>query len=252
MFFLPIPTFVFTFLGLTAAVWVGATRFNSLRAEAVRLNREFDVVQAATLTLLGLIVGFTFSMALDRYEQRKDLESAETAAINTAWLRAELLPAEDTRQVRALLVRYLDTRIAYYSTRMPSRIAEALAGSRQLQAELWSAVSVHAKANPTSLTALAVSAVDEVVTSAGDSEAAWNNRIPGTAWLMMSAIAVFASLLVGLGLAEGHGFSRMLLALPFVIATAFFLIADVESPRMGIIRVVPDNLVALSQALRVP
>lgn len=250
MSILPVPAFLVTFLGLALAAWLAATRCGSLRQEAVRLNREFDVVQGATLTLLGLIVGFTFSMALDRYEERKGLESAESAAISAAWLRADLLPAEDTQKVRALLLQYLDSRIAYLSTRMPSRIREALAGSRQLQAEMWAAVTAHAKANPTSLTTLAVSGIGDVVTSAGNSEAAWNNRIPGTAWLLMAAMAVFATLLVGIGLDEGHGFSRMLLVLPLVIATAFFLIADVESPRMGIIRVVPDNLVALSLSLR--
>jgi hypothetical protein len=249
---LPVPAFVVTFLVLWFAVWLAATRFSRLRAEAVKLNREFEVVQGATLTLLGLIVGFTFSMALDRYEQRKILESAESAAISTAWLRADLLPAEDTPKVRALLLQYLDSRIAFFGTRMPSRTHEALASGRKLQAEMWSAVTAHAKASPSSLTALAVSSIGDVVTSAGDSEASWNNRIPGTAWLLMAAMAVFATVLVGIGLDEGHGFSRMLLVLPLVIATAFFLIADVESPRMGIIRVVPDNLVALSHSLREP
>jgi hypothetical protein len=246
---LPVPTFLVTFLALALAAWFAATRCGRLRQEAARLNREFEVVQGATLTLLGLIVGFTFSMALDRYEQRKGLESAESAAISTAWLRADLLPAEDRQKVHALLLQYVDSRVAYFDTRMPSRTREALAGSRQLQAELWAAVTTHAKANPTSLTALAVAGVGEVVTSAGDSEASWNNRIPGTAWLLMAAMAVFATLLVGIGLDEGHGFSRMLLVLPLVIATAFFLIADVESPRMGIIRVVPENLMSLSHSL---
>ena len=250
MSILPVPTFIVTFLALALAAWLAATRGAALRQEAARLDKEFEVVQGATLTLLGLIVGFTFSMALDRYEQRKGLESAESAAISTAWLRADLLPPEDTRKVRALLLRYLDSRIAYFSTRMPSHTREALADSKQLQAELWAAVTRHAKANPTSLTTLAVAGIGEVATSAGDSEAAWNNRIPGTAWLLMAAMAVFATLLVGIGVDERHGFSRMLLVLPLVIATAFFLIADVESPRMGIIRVVPDNLVILSHSLR--
>ena len=249
---LPIPAFVFTSIMLGVTAWLTATRFSRLRAEAAALGREFEVVQGATLTLLGLIVGFTFSMALDRYEQRKDLESAESAAISTAWLRADLLPAEDTQKVRALLLQYLDSRIAYFSTRMPSHTREALASSRQVQAQMWTAVTAHAMANPNSLTALAVSGVGDVVTSAGDSEAAWSNRIPGTAWLLMAAMAVFATLLVGIGVEEKQGFSRMLLVLPLVIATAFFLIADVESPRMGIIRVVPDNLVVLSHSLRGP
>ena len=74
----------------------------------------------------------------------------------------------------------------------------------------------------------------------------------GTAWMMMSAIAIFATLLVGIGLPRGSGFSHMLAVLPLVIAIAFFLIADIESPRMGIIRVMPENLVGLAESLGAP
>ena len=42
---------------------------------------------AASLTLPGLIIGFTFSMAIDRYDQRKNYEEAEANAIGTEYLR---------------------------------------------------------------------------------------------------------------------------------------------------------------------
>ena len=55
---------------------------------------DLDVVQTAALTLLALIIGFSFSMAVSRYDQRKDYEEAEANAIGTEYLRADLLPAE--------------------------------------------------------------------------------------------------------------------------------------------------------------
>src|SRR5262245_41378855 len=75
-------------------------------------RKDLDVVQGATLTLLGLIIGFSFSMAIARYDQRKNYEEAEANAIGTAYARADLLLPADAAQVRDLLRQYLQKRIA--------------------------------------------------------------------------------------------------------------------------------------------
>jgi hypothetical protein len=191
-------------------------------------------------------------MALDRYEQRKDFEAAEANAILTAYQRADLLPAGDAARLRSLLRSYLDQRVRYFDARWPHEVDSATATGAALQGRLWSAATRPALANPNSVTALAVEGVNRVVESQGDTQASWSNRIPGTAWMMMGAIAIFSTLLVGIGLRKGSGFSHMLMVLPMVIGIAFFLIADIESPRMGIIRVVPKNLAGLVETLRAP
>ena len=65
---------------------------SSLREEE---RADFGVVLSATLTLLGLLIGFSFSMAVSRYDQRKNLEEAEANAIGTEYVRADLLPTGD-------------------------------------------------------------------------------------------------------------------------------------------------------------
>src|ERR1700722_11659495 len=72
---------------------------------------DFSLIVAATLTLLGLIIGFSFSMAISRYEQRKNYEEVEANAIGTEYVRADFLPAGDAARVRALLRDYLDQRV---------------------------------------------------------------------------------------------------------------------------------------------
>ena len=64
----------------------------------------------ATLTLLALLIGFSFSMAISLYDQRKNYEEAEANAIGTEFGRADLLPAGDSAKVRDLLRKYLDRR----------------------------------------------------------------------------------------------------------------------------------------------
>src|SRR5215475_7876194 len=101
------------FLGLLSfslvLLWSGAllgAYFRSRRPLKDDDREEFSFVQAATLTLLGLIIGFTFSMAIGRYDQRKNLEEEEANAIGTEYVRADLLPAADAANVRNLLTNY--------------------------------------------------------------------------------------------------------------------------------------------------
>ena len=68
----PVPVFLISLTALSIAAWIGTTRFRKMHAEVTTMREEFGIIQGATLTLLGLIVGFTFSMALSRYEQRKN------------------------------------------------------------------------------------------------------------------------------------------------------------------------------------
>src|SRR5262245_5618629 len=90
-------------------------KMRALRKEGER--QDFDIIRTASLTLLGLIIGFTFAMAVSRYDQRKNSEEAEANAIGTAYLRADLLPAEDASRVRELLKRYCNERKSDYLAR---------------------------------------------------------------------------------------------------------------------------------------
>jgi hypothetical protein len=248
----PIPAFFVSLVTLSIAAWVGVTGFSKLRAEVATLRDEFGVIQGATLTLLGLIIGFTFSMALSRYEQRKNYEEEEANAIGTEYLRAELLPAADAAKVQALLKSYIEQRMTFYATRDSDDLAKINAETARLQAELWSAVKAPALAQPTPLQALVVAGMNDVLNSQGYTQAAWWNRIPFSAWLLVGLIAVCATVLVGIGARRGSHFPRLVMVLPLVISLALFLIADIDSPRRGIIRVVPQNLQSLAQSLQVP
>ncbi len=103
-------------------------------------HADFGMILTATLTLLGLIIGFTFSMAISRYDQRKNYEEAEANAIGTEYLRADLLPPADAQNVRSLLKQYLEQRIQFYSVRWPSDVARVNAKIAQVQTDLWNAV----------------------------------------------------------------------------------------------------------------
>ena len=244
----PLLVFALSFVVLLLAAFIGDT----IRRRVHTLNEEerddFNVVLNATLTLLGLLIGFSFSMAISRYDQRKNYEEAEANAIGTEYSRADLLPVGDAARVRQLLKKYVDERVLFYTTGDQGRLAKINADTAELQSELWAAVRPAAEASPTSpVVALAVSGMNDVLNSQGYTQAAWWNRIPVAAWGMMAAIAVSCNMLIGYG-AHGRDW-RTLLIVPVVVSIAFFLIADIDSPHGGGIRVAPHNLLSLSESL---
>jgi hypothetical protein len=237
-----------------AAQWVGAYCGDFFRNRVHRLSNveltDFNKIQAAALTLLALIIGFTFSMAVTRYDQRKNYEAAEANAIGTEYVRAELLPADDAAKVRQLLRDYLAQRIAYYESRGQHLTGELDADAAKLQAELWSALLPPAQNQPTPVVALTVWGMNDVLNAQSYTQAAWWNRIPVAAWTLMGLIAISCNMLIGYG--ERRSGLLMLLVLPIIVSVSFMLIADIDSPRGGVIRVLPHNLMALSQSMKAP
>ena len=240
-------------VGSFLAMWLSAQIGIFLRKKQPNLTedvrRDLDVVVTATLTLLGLIIGFTFSMAITRYDQRKIYEEAEANAIGTEYVRADLLSPADAARVRVLLKEYLDQRVLFYKTRREKDVQPINDKTAQLQTELWSTVEVPAAKQPTPVVALVVSGMNDVLNSQGYTQAAWWNRIPIAAWSLMILIALFANVGIGYDSRGAKPGFIQFLVLPLILSVAFFLVADIDSPRSGIIRVLPQNLLSLSQSL---
>src|SRR6185369_12398755 len=96
-------------------------------------REDFGFLVASSLTLLGLIIGFSFSMAVGRYDQRKNLEADEANKIGTEYLRLDFFPPEDTAKLRELLKSYLDQRILFYQKRDIADLPEIEAATARLQ-----------------------------------------------------------------------------------------------------------------------
>lgn len=188
-------------------------------------------------------------MAIDRHDIRETLEESEANAIGTEYLRADLLPPKASLATKDLLKQYLDQRILFYSKRDQETIKDIRQKTDQLQNDLWSEVLPIAHSNQTATIALVVSGMNDVLNAQGYVQAAWWNRIPSTAWILMAAIAICANLLVGFGARNFKKNIALFMIFPFIIAVSFFLIADIDSPRGGVIRIEPRNLITLKNSL---
>ncbi len=242
----PFLVLVVSFLILVLAGMAGDYFRRRVASLTEETRDDFKTVVGATLTLLGLIIGFSFSMATGRYDQRKNYEEEEANAIGTEYLRADLLAPESAAKVHTLLKKYLDQRILFYTTRSPSQVAKINADTADLQNQLWSAI-LQGRVQDTPVYALVASGMNDVLNSQGYTQAAWWNRIPIAAWGLMAIIAIGCNFLIGFGVRRSD--RRIFLVIPVAVSIAFFLIADIDSPRGGAIRVKPQNLISLVQSL---
>ncbi len=152
---------VVSFVGFLLAALLGVVTQKVWSPIRAGDQNELNIVQSAALTLLGLIVGFSFSMAVTRYDQRKNLEEAEANAIGTEYTRADLMP-ESAAATRGLLKRYLDQRILFYLTADQRKLERIDAETAKLGADLWASARSLAAAQPTPVTALTTCSIPRI------------------------------------------------------------------------------------------
>lgn len=243
----PLAVFAVSLLVLWLSVQFGAFLGQRLRPLTEDDRKDLDLVLSSGLTLLALIIGFSFSMAVSRYDQRKNYEEEEANAIGTEYVRADLLPAAEAAKVKQLLTQYLDQRLLFYAAKQWQPLDAINNETTRLQNEMWSTVQGVAKTQQTPVVALAVAGMNDVLNRQGYTQAAWWNRIPVGAWALMVMLAICCSILIGYGAHKRD--VKVYTVMPFLVSAAFFMIADIDSPRRGVILVTPQNLISLSQSL---
>ena len=231
------------------AAQLGARAFSTMRKLEPDERNDLGFVVGATLTLLGLLIGFSFSMAVGRYDQRKSYEEEEANAIGTEYVRVELLPPADAERLQQLLKTYLQLRIRFYETPGGAELQQIVGETAHVQDRMWWAVKTAATPLPNPLVALAVAGMNDVLNRQGYTQAAWWNRIPTPAWCLMVLIAVFCNVMLGFAARHEKFLGFLILILPIVLSVSFLLLADLDSPRGGIIRVRPQNLLSLSTSM---
>jgi hypothetical protein len=244
----PLVIFLGSLLSLWLSAQLGVVLRKKLRPVEDEERKDLATLEAATLSLLGLLVAFSFSMAIGRYDQRKNYEAQEANAIGTEYLRADLLPSSNADKVRTLLKEYLRQRIAFYETRHEGELRKIATITNGLETQLWSNIRSAAASQPTPTVALVAAGMNNVLDNRAYTQAAWWNRIPVAAWDLMISIAVLCNILMGYG--SNRNATHLFLIIPLALSISFLLISDLDSPRGGIIRVVPENLSSLAESLQ--
>lgn len=209
---------------------------------------EFSMT--SVLGLLALLIGFTFSLALQRYEARRELVIQEANAIGTTWLRCDTLDAGDRDRLRTLLRQYVDVRVAYGEARTPRQEADANDRTAFLQAQLWTATTrAVAPARATVLAALVLAPLNDSIDLAGARKAHREASVPDRLLRVLLAYGLVAAGMIGYQRRRFRTATTMILLL-FTLAGTVIL--DLDRPTTGGIREPQAPMLDLQRSLALP
>ena len=241
-------------VSLRVGRWLGRRAIARYGEEAVP---GIGSLETAVFALLGLLIAFTFSGALERFDARRSQVVAETNAIGTAWLRIDLVPADAQPELRDLFRNYVDSRIDTYRKLPDLEAAWAeYARSQHLQTDIWSkaVTAVRRPDAPASAAMLLLPALNEMFDITTVRVVASRMHPPWIVYAMLLLLAFASAVLAGYQSANERGYARLhRFGFAAIVALTVYVILDIEHPRAGWVRVdAIDQLLVNQRASMAP
>jgi hypothetical protein len=200
--------------------------------------------------LLALLLAFTFSMSASRFESRKQAVIQEANAIGTTYLRTNLLAEQSRTESRRLLSEYLALRAGGAASIMTP---EGMAKSAALQDQLWAIAATEGERSSSYTTGLFIQSLNEMIDLDTVRLAANRNRIPDSIWFALCVVTIFAMVTVGDGSGlTGRRHWTVMILLAVIFTTVIMLIADLDRPQAGFLRVSQQPLIDLLNRIGAP
>jgi hypothetical protein len=225
------------------------------RGESAGFRSLVGNIATAILGFLGLLLGFSLSMTINRFDARRDVIVNEANAIGTLWLRAGLLEAPLQAELRTALQDYTDARLGL--TRVGDdlgKVREARARSAAAQRAIWSVVQrTAATEQRPAVVSLVVSAANDVIDLDELRISSLENYVPAPIVLLLVAVAAVALAFLGwsFGAAGQRSYGSMVL-ISLLLTTVLAVMMDFNRPHRGFIRVSDQSLVRLQRMMDAP
>lgn len=203
--------------------------------QAPQRKEQMGTIRDGMFVLVSLLLGFTLTMAAARFTERRSLLVEEAISIGATYLRAGTLPQPYREHSKQLLREYVDARLALNEASGDAgRMEEVMKHSKHLQEELWMDAAAVAQSDRSAITAVYVNSLTETIDLDEKRIASLENRIPPPIWLLIISVSIIAVFTRGTTLASR--FWLTLILVPITIALVVALIADLDTPSRGLIR----------------
>lgn len=223
------------FLVMLAALQGGLLLRTRLATPSGRGDAAEGYLLSAVLALLGLLVAFTFSLAVARFDARRQLVVDEANAIGTAWLRAGLAGGSEDKALQKAIAAYTDIRLGLSRGRAPDAVER---DTQSAQAVVWDTLGKTVAHAPPALVNSTVIAVNEMFDAASARKAERGAVIPSRVLEVLFLYAILSAAIVGYvqgGVGQRHFAVNAMLF--FLLTLAITLILDLDRPQQGSIRV---------------
>lgn len=206
---------------------------------------------SAALALLGLLIAFTFSLALDRYDSRRDLVVQEANAIGTAWLRAGLAEGPTGQALQQSIARYADIRLSLPRSTNMAETARIEAQSVKAQTQLWHEMKAEIATMPAPIATTLITAMNEMFDLAAARKAERQAHIPSDILAVLILSAGMAATIIGYVLGSTGHSHRTVTAILFALLTlALLMTLDLDRPWRGAIQVSQQPMIDMRAGLR--
>ncbi|MGD0229230.1 MAG: hypothetical protein ABSC19_02580 [Syntrophorhabdales bacterium] len=208
-------------------------------------NTDIALMLGGVMTLLALMLGFTFTLSEGRFEMRRQLIVDEANAIGTTYLRTRTLPEPAGAEMRESLRKYVAVRLEIDKppADTPEKLRELVDRSKQLQEALWAQASVLARENPNPVRGLLLQTLNQMIDISTMRLAAFKNRVPFSIYAVLFLVSVVAMWLFGAYFNMRSRRPGMLaIVLAILIASVMWLIMDLDQPLRGAIRPSQESL----------
>lgn len=220
---------------MLVAVRAGAMAQKRFAPAAADGESSEGLLLSAALALLGLLIAFTFSLAISRFDARRDMVVTEANAIGTAWLRAGLAGGPQDRELQQAITRYTDVRMGLSAGRDAAAVERETA---KQQAMVWAALERTVAKAPSALVNSTVIAVNEMFDAASARKAERAAKIPARVLDLLVLYTVMSAGIVGYVMSASGRRHRAVTSILFaLLALAITLILDLDRPRQGSILV---------------
>jgi hypothetical protein len=218
---------------LVGANWIGQGA-RQRRGEQALDSEPQGYVISAVLGLLALLLGFTFSLAIDRFETRRTLVLDEANAIRTTYLQADTFSDPYRSRLKALLAAYADNHLVIGQAQERSEVVRNLTADTSLQRAIWSE-SVNAIVTMRDdISSTYMGSVNSVFEVGAARRAAREAHIPRRVFVILLLYMAVSAGLLGYVIGPRHRISVLIML--GLSALAYFLIFDIDSATRGGIR----------------
>jgi hypothetical protein len=232
-------------LGLLVGITLAATIELGRRTAAyirihddVNRKEQTSAMRDGLFVLVSLLLGFTLTLAVPRFNERRTRLVEEAVSIGTTYLRAGTIAQPYRDHARGLLRNYVDARLDLDNAGLDeARFDEATNSAKRIQAELWADAETVAQTDRTAVAATYINSLNETIDLDEERVASLENRVPLPIWFLILSVSVIA--IFSRGLTLTRRFWLTLILGPITIAIVVALVADLDSPSAGLIRL--DN-----------
>lgn len=210
-------------------------------------------MQGSLLGLLALLLGFTFSLSLGRYDQRATEVVSEANAIGTAWLRTDFVSEPNREPAKALLIAYATARVDASAVSTTNGIlrAELITKAEFTFEALWRIAVEETRATPTPVAMAFAASLNDMIDALATRDSAVNRHVPELVLFLLFGTFVLLGGVIGFAAAiSGVRPGVPVYAMMALIVILVFLIVDLDRPRRGLIEVDQTKLVETLAAMR--